>query len=215
MPKASFKTSTQLTKTSPAKRTSSPVSSPVVLGFDPGTQATGYGVVTGGKRPKLIDFGAVKTRSGEVLEARLKTIHARALELIDRHKPDIVAVEDPFVGKSARSALVLGQARGVILLAAAIRDLPVASYPPRAIKAAVVGRGGATKEQVQFMVQRLLGMKKPPEPLDASDALAVALCHVSRGPDAFAGRREPADVSKLVKNPEDLDAVRRWKSGKG
>lgn len=184
------------------------------LGFDPGTQATGYGVIRGDKRPMLVDFGTIRPKTGEPLELRLKAIYERALELIDEHKPDVVAVEDPFVGKSARSALVLGQARGVLLLAAAVSGVPVASYPPRSIKAAVVGRGGADKEQVQYMVQRLLGMKKPPTPLDASDALAVALCHVSRGSSTVATAREPADIAKLVKNPGDLEAVQRWKRGK-
>ncbi|MBD3165411.1 crossover junction endodeoxyribonuclease RuvC, partial [bacterium] len=91
-----------------------------------------------------------------------------------------VAVEDPFVGKSARAALALGQARGVLLLAAGRAGIPVASYEPRLVKSSVVGNGGASKEQVQFMVQRLLGLKEPPMPLDTSDALAVALCHLNR-----------------------------------
>jgi len=187
----------------------------IVLGFDPGSQVTGYGVVEAGRKPKLRDVGVVRPKRGEPLESRLRTIYERALELIDQHSPDVVAVEDPFVGKSAASALVLGQARGVLLLAAAIREVPVVSYSPRSIKAAVVGRGSASKEQVQFMVQALLGLRKPPEPLDASDALAVALCHVSKGAAVVSsGSRDTVDVAKLVKNPVDLEAVQKWKQGK-
>ena len=188
----------------------------IILGFDPGTQVTGWGVVRNGRPLEMVGVGVVRPKRGEPLESRLKTIYDEALKLIGKYKPTVVAVEDPFVGKSVSSALALGQARGVLLLAAAQRDLPVVSYSPRAVKAAVVGRGGATKEQVAFMVRTLLGLREEPKPLDASDALAVALCHASRGVTTGSkGSREPADIARLVRNPQDLEAVQRWKSGKG
>ncbi len=188
----------------------------IILGFDPGTQVTGWGAVQKGRPLRMIEAGAIRPKRGEPLERRLKTIYDAALKLIDRHKPSVVVVEDPFVGKSVSSALALGQARGILLLAGAQRELPVVSYSPREIKAAVAGRGSASKEQVQYMVKALLGLQKPPEPLDASDALAVALCHASRGSEVkVKGAQEPADVARLVRNPKDLEAVQRWKSGKG
>jgi crossover junction endodeoxyribonuclease RuvC len=188
----------------------------IILGFDPGTQVTGWGAVRNVRPPRMLGVGIVRPKRGEPLESRLKTIYDEALRLIDRHKPSVVVVEDPFVGKSVSSALALGQARGVLLLAAAQRNLPVVSYSPRSIKAAVVGRGSASKEQVAFMVRTLLGLREAPTPLDASDALAVALCHASKGTGAATkGSREPADVARLVRNPQDLEAVQRWKRGTG
>lgn len=157
-----------------------PVRRPVILGFDPGTQVTGWGVVTIGRRPKLSNYGVIRTPRGEPMEVRLNVIFEDAETLIRTYQPTVVAVEDPFVGKSVASALALGQARGVLLVAAARAGLEVASYSPRSVKSSVVGRGGATKEQVQFMIQKLLGLDEPPKPADASDALAVALCHVHR-----------------------------------
>ncbi len=137
--------------------------------------------MTPGRKPAMAGCGVIRPPRGAPLEKRLEVIYTQARELIRRFRPAAVAVEDPFVGKSVSSALALGQARGVLLLAAAREEVPLASYSPRAIKMAVVGRGSASKEQVQFMLQRLLGLREPPAPLDASDALAVALCHMHRG----------------------------------
>lgn len=188
-----------------------------VLGFDPGTRVTGWGMVAGQHRAELVEVGVIKPVSGQPLELRLDAIYSGARELIERLAPDVVAVEDPFVGKSVSSALKLGQARGVLLLAAARAGVPVASYSPKAVKASVVGRGTAAKEQVQFMVMRLLGLLDPPEPLDASDALAVALCHLNRGsaqPGAAAGR-DPRDVARGARSKEDEELIARWKAGHG
>ncbi len=154
---------------------------PTVIGIDPGTQVTGWGVITVARRPQMLECGAIRTKSGEPLEQRLYQIFSEVDDLLVRFRPAALAVEDPFVGKNARSALVLGQARGVVLVAGVRREIPVAHYPPRSVKSAIVGKGNAGKEQVQFMVQRLLGLREPPKPLDASDALAVALCHLHRG----------------------------------
>ncbi len=152
----------------------------VILGFDPGTQVTGWGVIEHSRRTSCLQFGTIRPKRGKPVEERIYQIHTEAKKLIEEYKPDIVAVEDPFVGKNVASAMILGQARGVLLLAAVQAGIEVASYPPRSIKSSIVGRGSASKEQVQFMVKQLLGIHKETIPLDASDALAVALCHVNR-----------------------------------
>lgn len=152
----------------------------IVLGFDPGTVATGWGVIERGRKHRLLGYGALRPKTGEPIEQRLLFLFNSATELILTYQPTIIALEDPFVGKNAKSALALGRAGGTLLLAAAQNQLEVANYTPRTIKSAIVGRGSATKEQVQFMVQRLLGLTEPPKPLDASDAIAVALCHLNR-----------------------------------
>lgn len=115
------------------------------------------------------------------LPARLVDIHLGLLELIDRHGPSCVAVEGVFTGRNARTAMVLGHARGVLVLAAALRGVPVAEYPPREVKKRVVGTGAATKEQVGFMVRKHLGLRDVPAPADAADGCAIALCHLLRG----------------------------------
>ncbi|MBZ0264737.1 crossover junction endodeoxyribonuclease RuvC [bacterium] len=152
----------------------------IVLGFDPGTVATGWGVIERGRKHRLLGYGALRPKKDESLEQRLLFLFNGANELIQSYHPTVVAIEDPFVGKNARSALALGRAGGVLLVAAAQNNLEIANYTPRTIKSAIVGRGAATKEQVQFMVQRLLGLQEAPKPLDASDAIAVALCHLNR-----------------------------------
>jgi crossover junction endodeoxyribonuclease RuvC len=159
----------------------------IVLGIDPGTASTGYGVVAHrGGRLLALDGGVVETAAGLPLERRLATIHAKVAELIGEHEPQAVAVEDLYFGANARSALAVGQARGVVLLAAGQRGLPCASYTPQQVKSAVCGTGRAEKGQVQQMVQRLLALPGPPQPDHAADALAVAICHVNRAPLAAA-----------------------------
>lgn len=157
-----------------------------MLGVDPGTTATGYGVVErpGSGPHRLIECGVIRLPAREPLERRLVAIHSALTDLIARHRPDVMAIEDVFVAKNVRSALILGHARGVILLAAAHAGVTVASYPPAVIKKAVVGAGAATKEQVQRMIAQLLRLKTPPSPSDAADGVAVALTHCLR-----AGRR--------------------------
>jgi len=152
----------------------------VVLGIDPGTANTGYGVVArpGGRRVAL-DGGSIKTAPGLDAGERLATIHARVGELLDEHGPDALAVEDLYFGANARSAFAVGQARGVVILAAGQRGLPCSSYTPQQVKAAVCGSGRAGKGQVQRMVQRLLALTDLPAPDHAADALAVAICHAN------------------------------------
>lgn len=155
----------------------------IILGIDPGTAVTGYGVVRRGDDGSiaLVECGVIRTSPRAPLSRRLRDIFEGVSELMGRHDPDAVAVEGVFFGKNVRSAVVLGHARGAILVAASMKEVPVAEYPPSEIKSAVVGTGRATKEQVQFMVQRLLRLREPPRPDDAADGVAVALCHCYRG----------------------------------
>ncbi|MGI8632484.1 MAG: crossover junction endodeoxyribonuclease RuvC [Solirubrobacterales bacterium] len=150
----------------------------IVLGIDPGLANTGYGVVRrDGGRMVALDGGCITTAPGGPLEQRLSAIHEQVAELIDTHQPVAVAVEDLFYGRNVNSAFAVGQARGVVMLAAAQRDRPCAGYTPQAIKRAVCGSGRAPKDQVQRMVGRLLSLPEPPRPDHAADALAVAICH--------------------------------------
>lgn len=153
-----------------------------VLGVDPGTRATGYALVHRVEgRPRLIECGVIRTTKDADLGRRLVEIHRGMVELIERHDPTCVAIEGVFTGRNARTAMVLGHARGVLVLAAALRDLPVHAYPPREVKKRVVGTGAASKEQVGYMVRQHLRLKDVPEPADAADGCAVALCHLLRG----------------------------------
>ena len=152
----------------------------IVVGIDPGTAVTGYGVVESrpGGAVTLLECGVIKTSSSEPLPLRIREIFEGIREIIHRFHPWAMAVEDVFQGKNVRSALTLGHARGAILLAAALDDLTIAEYSPREIKSAVVGTGSATKDQVGYMVQRHLRLKNPPTPPDAADGVAAALCHL-------------------------------------
>ena len=149
-----------------------------ILGIDPGLVQTGYGIITiNNNDPQIIDFGVVKPIVNDGLATRLLTIFEDVSEIINIHKPSIFSIEDVFCGKNAKSALRLGQARGAAMVAAASAGLSIHEYSARKIKQAVTGNGNAHKEQVQFMVKATLKMDKLPEPIDASDALATALCH--------------------------------------
>lgn len=149
----------------------------VVIGVDPGSRRTGYGVISvEGNRCHCLDYGAIAT-GNRCFPERLKLIHARLEELFARFSPSAVAVEEIFHAVNVRSALTLGQTRGVVLLVVAQAGIPLAEYTALQVKKAVVGYGKAEKTQVQMMVGRLLNLKGKPEPLDASDALAIALCH--------------------------------------
>jgi crossover junction endodeoxyribonuclease RuvC len=151
-----------------------------VLGVDCGGEYTGYGVVEMDAHGRLccLASGAIKLSPREALPRRLSRIFAQLGEIIAEHRPDEVAIEDVFYALNVKSALKLGQIRGVAMLAAAAAGLEVAEYSPLTIKSAVVGYGRAEKHQVQDMVTRLLELPSPPEPMDASDALAIAICHM-------------------------------------
>ena len=157
----------------------------IILGIDPGSVITGYGVIEArGRQCRLLDQGVLRPGSRKPLAERLKLIYDGLCEVIDRNHPELVAVESTFGGRFPKAALVLGHARGVALLAAANRGLQVWEYAPREVKSAIVRAGGASKQQVQYMVSAMLNLDRGPgsEPLpeDASDALAVAICHYHR-----------------------------------
>jgi crossover junction endodeoxyribonuclease RuvC len=151
-----------------------------VLGIDCGTEYTGYGLVELLEDERLVclDCGAIKLSPRDPLPSRLSSIYQRLELLITEHKPDRVAIEDVFYAVNVKSALKLGQVRGVAMLVAARAGLEVAEYSPLSIKSAVVGYGKAEKHQVQQMVTRLLNLEEVPEPPDAADALAIAICHL-------------------------------------
>ncbi len=155
----------------------------LILGIDPGTAITGYGVVAkeGGGALSLVECGVVRTSPREALPVRIREIYEEVTALIARHRPSVVVVEEVFLGKNVQSALKLGHARGAILLAAALGEIPIVEYSPREIKKAVVGNGNATKDQVSFMVQQQLRLKTAPTPSDAADGVAAALCHCVMG----------------------------------
>jgi crossover junction endodeoxyribonuclease RuvC len=155
----------------------------IVLGIDPGVANTGYGVVAQHQgRMLALDGGVVETAAGLDAGRRLAAIHERIGELMDEYRPDAVALEDVYFGANARSAFAVGQARGVVLLAAGQRGVPTASYTPQQVKGAVCGSGRAAKDQVQRMVQTLLALPELPKPDHAADALAVAICHANGAP---------------------------------
>ena len=152
----------------------------IILGVDPGSQRTGYGIIeTDGRRHRLLAHGAILAPARAALSARLALIHAGVTRLIAGHSPDVLAVEDIFHAANTRSALVLGHVRGVILLAGAQAGLPVHEFPPATVKVQVTGYGRAEKSQVALMVARLLQLPSAGPAGDAADALAVALCHAA------------------------------------
>ena len=159
----------------------------IVLGIDPGSVTTGYGVIDTGPVVRMLDGGVIRCDGRQALPERLQRIHAAVADVVARHRPQVMAVENLFNARNARSSLVLGHARGVILLAGAAAGLEVVEYAPREVKLALTGNGAAAKEQVRFMVMRLLGLRESP-PLDQSDALAVALAYQGRAPLRRRGR---------------------------
>jgi crossover junction endodeoxyribonuclease RuvC len=155
----------------------------IVLGIDPGTASTGYGVVRAqGARFQALEAGVIETPARTPLERRLADIHEQVGELLDRYEADALAVEELFFGANVRTAFAVGQGRGVVLLAAGQRGVPAESYTPQQVKAAVCGHGRADKDQVGRMVARLLALADVPRPDHAADALAVAVCHLNRAP---------------------------------
>jgi len=167
----------------------------IIFGIDPGSLRTGYGCVhTDGRRHRLLACGALSAPADASFPDRLREIHAGLERLLAEQRPDCVAIENIFHAKNVRSALKLGHARGVALLAASAARVPIAEYTPAEIKRAVVGFGRAEKAQIGQMVKLLLGLDAAPAPHDAADAIAVAICHIhsSTGAVANAMRRVPA-----------------------
>jgi crossover junction endodeoxyribonuclease RuvC len=166
----------------------------VVMGIDPGAANLGFGIVrVEGNRMVALDGGVVETSAELPIERRLERIHGALADLIAWHEPRAMAIEDLYFGKNVRSAMAVGQASGVALLAAAQRGVECFAYTPQAIKMAVCGSGAADKRQVQRMVGTLLGLPEPPVPDHAADALAVAICH-----GGAAGRRSAIEAAEVA-----------------
>ncbi|MGH7150520.1 MAG: crossover junction endodeoxyribonuclease RuvC [Planctomycetota bacterium] len=175
---------------------------PTILGIDPGTRVSGYGILEVSTRgPRYRASGTIRSpHAGATPGDRLRALRDGLLQVFRKHRPDVVALETPFVGRNVRSALRIGEARGVILLTASEAGVPVHEYAPAEVKRSVVGHGGASKPQVASLVQVWLGLPSPPRPADAADALGLALCHAQRSrvapllrpPPASLRRRSPA-----------------------
>jgi crossover junction endodeoxyribonuclease RuvC len=152
----------------------------IILGIDPGTATTGYGVIEAqGNNIRVIDYGCISTKAGLELAERLETINLELEKLIKEHQPAEVAVEELFFATNAKTAMAVGQARGVILLTAKKNNCPIYEYTPLEVKNTVCGYGGAEKKQIQKMVQMLCKLSEEPRPDDAADALAIAICHAA------------------------------------
>ncbi|MBK8294979.1 MAG: crossover junction endodeoxyribonuclease RuvC [Solirubrobacterales bacterium] len=176
----------------------------VVMGIDPGTANLGFGGVRiEGGHMVALDGGVIETNAGQALEHRLAHIHRSLIELLDWHQPSALAIEDIYFGKNASSAMKVGQASGVVMLAAAQRGVDCFAYTPQAIKTAVCGSGDAAKRQVQKMVGTLLGLTEMPRPDHAADALAVAICH-----GGTAGRREAEETARKKSAAQAQSSVR-------
>jgi len=154
----------------------------LTLGIDPGTARLGFGLVEDIPQLRPVEFGVVETPSAEPMPERLARLHDAVAALIARHRPDALAVEQLFFARNVTNALAVGQARGVVLLAAAKAGIEVAEYTPSEVKQAVAGYGKADKTQMGEMVRIILGLDRVPRPDDAADALAVALCHAQTAP---------------------------------
>jgi len=168
-----------------------------VLGLDPGSRRTGYGLVERrGNSLRCLAHGTIAPGARLDLPRRLHELVVRTRRLVDEHRPDVVVVEEAFYHESARSTLVLGHVRGALLVVAVERGVEVAEYSPREIKLSVTGRGGAGKEQVAFMVRRLLDLRAVPS-VDAADALAAAICHLQRARLTAPARAATAAARRL------------------
>ena len=185
----------------------------IILGVDPGTAALGYGIVErNGGRLRAIDYGCLETSPDSTLPERLLSIHSLLSELIELHEPAVVAVERLFFSRNAQTAFAVGQARGVVLLAAAQHRVPVVEATPNEVKSAVAGYGAADKEQVQRMVQLVLGMAELPRPDDAADALAIAVWGANSAREG-SGRLSPvmdrAAVAPIARGESGYDRAVR------
>jgi crossover junction endodeoxyribonuclease RuvC len=150
-----------------------------VLGIDPGTLVMGYGVIDSrDDGPALVDYGALTAAERSGIGERLSQLYQQLSDIIERYQPDVVAVEQPFVAKNVRSALAIGRAQAIAILAAAVRGIPTHEYTPAQVKQRIANYGASSKEQIQEMVRLQLGLAEVPQPNDAADALAVAICHL-------------------------------------
>lgn len=178
-----------------------------VMGIDPGTRVVGFGIVDRvGTRLRAVEFGAIRVDTEAAVPARYRQIFERLSATIETHRPREIAIESIFSGKSPRSAIKIGEGRGLALLAAGLCDVPVSEYEATVVKKAVVGTGRGTKKQVQELVRVLLDLEEPPRPYDAADALAIAICHVHRRRiDATAASAREAGSAVLDRLREAAD----------
>ena len=176
----------------------------IILGIDPGTHILGYGVISvDSKGPHYVDMGVFDLRKIKDPFEKLANIFAGVGELLEQHNPDELAVESPFYGKNAQVILKLGRAQGAAITAAVMRGIPVAEYAPRKAKIAICGNGAASKEQVAMMIQKTLHVELDPKYLDATDALAIALCHHYQISNPLAGVGGKSDWKKFLENNPD------------
>lgn len=175
-----------------------------ILGIDPGTNILGYGIIrVDSKGPHYVDMGVFDLRKIKDPFEKLANIFAGVTELIEEHHPDELAVESPFYGKNAQVVLKLGRAQGAALTAAVMKGMPVAEYAPRKAKIAICGNGAASKEQVAMMIQKTLNVSLDPKYLDATDALAIALCHHYQMSNPLAGKGATTDWKRFfAENPD-------------
>lgn len=178
----------------------------VILGIDPGTVVMGYGVVhITGKTPKLLTLGVIKLNKLEDMADRLKRIYDRTVAIIDEYKPDELAIEAPFFGKNVQSMLKLGRAQGVAIAAALSRNVPMTEYSPKKIKQSLTGNGNASKEQVAAMLQHQFKFTELPKFLDATDALAAAICHFYQRNSITSNKKNYSGWDAFVKgNPNKV-----------
>lgn len=150
----------------------------IIIGFDPGLATTGFGVINVlGNKFELIKYGTLTTTPKYTLTERLKKLHQQCAELLESHPPHMIAVESLFFSRNTKTAMIVAQARGVLLLNAALQQVAICEYTPSQVKRAISGYGGATKNQIQYMIKQLLNLDHLPKPDDAADALGVAICH--------------------------------------
>lgn len=174
----------------------------IILGIDPGTTVMGYGIIRAiGNKPELVVFGVIELQKLDDHFVKLKMIFDRTIMLIDEFKPDELAIEAQFFGKNVQSMLKLGRAQGTAIAAGLSRSIPIFEYAPRKIKLSITGQGNASKEQVALILQRLLGLKEIPEDLDATDALATALCHFYQNKAVVGNQSLKGWKDFISKNP--------------
>lgn len=176
------------------------------MGIDPGTNILGYGVISiGCKGPEYVDMGVLDLRKEKEHFCKLGRIFSETGALMDRFSPDFLSIESPFYGKNPQVILKLGRAQGAVISAAMLRDIPVQEYAPRKAKLSITGVGAASKEQVCTMIQRILGVRLNPDHLDATDALAIALCHYYQSRSPLAGVRSSSGWEQFIaSNPDRI-----------
>jgi crossover junction endodeoxyribonuclease RuvC len=176
-----------------------------ILGIDPGTSVTGFGLVQiSGNKPSILTMGVFRPGKFEDHYQRLKYLHERALQLIDEFHPDLMAIEAPFYGKNVQSMLKLGRAQGVLMAAGLVRSLPIHEYAPLLVKQSITGMGRASKEQVAYFLQNIYHLSELPKELDATDAVAVAICHFLQQSKPVHAREFKNWNEFIRKNPDRI-----------